>query len=248
MSQITSRREGALQILTFNRPEKMNALTREMYAGLANGLNEAAGDFGVRAVVISSEGDHFTAGNDIADFMSNPPTNQDSDVARFLGALLEFPKPLIAAVKGNAVGVGTTMLLHCDIVIAGPSAKFSMPFASLGLVPEAGSSYLFPQLVGYQRAAKIFMTGESFSAESALEMGLVASIAEDPTHEALRIGEQLSQQPPQAMINTKALLKASKHDAVAAVMKAEFEIFSLALQSEEAMEAFMKFMAKKGKQ
>ena len=248
MSQITSRREGALQILTFNRPEKMNALTREMYAGLANGLNEAAGDFGVRAVVISSEGDHFTAGNDIADFMSNPPTNQDSDVARFLGALLEFPKPLIAAVKGNAVGVGTTMLLHCDIVIAGPSAKFSMPFASLGLVPEAGSSYLFPQLVGYQRAAKIFMTGESFSAESALEMGLVASIAEDPTHEALRIGEQLSQQPPQAMINTKALLKASKHDAVAAVMKAEFEIFSLALQSEEAMDAFMKFMAKKGKQ
>lgn len=248
MSQITSRREGALQILTFNRPEKMNALTREMYAGLANGLNEAAGDFGVRAVVISSEGDHFTAGNDIADFMSNPPTNQDSDVARFLGALLEFPKPLIAAVKGNAVGVGTTMLLHCDIVIAGPSAKFSMPFASLGLVPEAGSSYLFPQLVGYQRAAKIFMTGESFSAESALEMGLVASIAEDPIHEALRIGEQLSQQPPQAMINTKALLKASKHDAVAAVMKAEFEIFSLALQSEEAMDAFMKFMAKKGKQ
>ena len=248
MSQITSRREGALQILTFNRPEKMNALTREMYAGLANGLNEAAGDFGVRAVVISSEGDHFTAGNDIADFMSNPPTNQDSDVARFLGALLEFPKPLIAAVKGNAVGVGTTMLLHCDIVIAAPSAKFSMPFASLGLVPEAGSSYLFPQLVGYQRAAKIFMTGESFSAESALEMGLVASIAEDPTHEALRIGEQLSQQPPQALINTKALLKASKHDAVAAVMKAEFEIFSLALQSEEAMEAFMKFMAKKGKQ
>ena len=248
MSQITSRREGALQILTFNRPEKMNALTREMYAGLANGLNEAAGDFGVRAVVISSEGDHFTAGNDIADFMSNPPTNQDSDVARFLGALLEFPKPLIAAVKGNAVGVGTTMLLHCDIVIAAPSAKFSMPFASLGLVPEAGSSYLFPQLVGYQRAAKIFMTGESFSAESALEMGLVASIAEDPTHEALRIGEQLSQQPPQAMINTKALLKASKHDAVAAVMKAEFEIFSLALQSEEAMDAFMKFMAKKGKQ
>ena len=248
MSQITSRREGALQILTFNRPEKMNALTREMYAGLANGLNEAAGDFGVRAVVITSEGDHFTAGNDIADFMSNPPTNQDSDVARFLGALLEFPKPLIAAVKGNAVGVGTTMLLHCDIVIAGPSAKFSMPFASLGLVPEAGSSYLFPQLVGYQRAAKIFMTGESFSAESALEMGLVASISADPIHEALRIGEQLSQQPPQAMINTKALLKASKHDAVAAVMKAEFEIFSLALQSEEAMEAFMKFMAKKGKQ
>jgi enoyl-CoA hydratase/carnithine racemase len=247
MSQITTRREGAIQILSFNRPEKMNALTREMYAGLANGLNEAAGDFGVRAVVITSEGDNFTAGNDIADFLANPPTNEDSDVARFLGSLLEFPKPLIAAVKGNAVGVGTTMLLHCDVVIAGPSAKFSMPFASLGLVPEAGSSYLFPLLVGYQRAAKIFLTGESFDADSALNMGLVASIASDPLREAMEIANHIAQQPPQAMINTKALLKASKHDAVAAVMKAEFELFSLALQSEEAMEAFMNFMAKKGK-
>jgi len=247
MPQITSRREGSIQILSFNRPEKMNALTREMYAGLANGLNEAAGDFGVRAVVITSEGDHFTAGNDIADFLANPPTNEDSDVARFLGSLLEFPKPLIAAVKGNAVGVGTTMLLHCDVVVAGPSAKFSMPFASLGLVPEAGSSYLFPHLVGYQRAAKIFMTGESFDADSAVNMGLVASIASDPLREAMEIATHISEQPPQAMINTKALLKASKHDAVAAVMKAEFELFSLALQSEEAMEAFMNFMAKKGK-
>jgi enoyl-CoA hydratase/carnithine racemase len=247
MSQITIRREGAIQILSFNRPEKMNALTREMYAGLANGLNEAASDFAVRAVVITCEGDHFTAGNDIADFLANPPTNEDSDVARFLGSLLEFPKPLIAAVKGNAVGVGTTMLLHCDVVIAGPSAKFSMPFASLGLVPEAGSSYLFPLLVGYQRAAKIFLTGESFDADSALNMGLVASIASDPLREAMEIANHIAQQPPQAMINTKALLKASKHDAVAAVMKAEFELFSLALQSEEAMEAFMNFMAKKGK-
>jgi len=247
MSQITSRREGAIQILSFNRPEKMNALTREMYAGLANGLNESAGDFAVRAVVLTCEGENFTAGNDISDFLANPPTNEDSDVARFLGSLLEFPKPLIAAVKGNAVGVGTTMLLHCDVVVAGPTAKFSMPFASLGLVPEAGSSYLFPLLVGYQRAAKIFMTGESFDADSAVNMGLVASIASDPLREAMEIASHIAQQPPQAMINTKALLKASKHDAVAAVMKAEFELFSLALQSEEAMEAFMNFMAKKGK-
>lgn len=248
MPQIKSTREGAIQILSFNRPEKMNALTREMYAGLANGLNEAAGDFAVRAVVITCEGEHFTAGNDISDFLANPPTSEDSDVARFLGSLLEFPKPLIAAVKGNAVGVGTTMLLHCDVVIAGPTAKFSMPFASLGLVPEAGSSYLFPLLVGYQRAAKIFLTGESFDADSALNMGLVASISSDPLGEAMQIANHIAQQPPQAMINTKALLKASKHDAVAAVMKAEFELFSLALQSEEAMEAFMNFMAKKGKQ
>ena len=247
MSEITSRREGDIQILTFNRPAKMNALTREMYSGLATGLNEAAGDFGVRAVIITSEGDHFTAGNDISDFLANPPTGEDNDVAKFLGSLLEFPKPLIAAVKGNAVGVGTTMLLHCDIVIASPTAKFSMPFASLGLVPEAGSSYLFPLLVGYQRAAKIFFTGESFDAESAQEMGLVASITSDPLREALELAHRIAANPPQAMINTKALLKASKHDSVAAVMKAEFELFSLALQSEEAMEAFMNFMAKKGK-
>jgi len=247
MSQITIRREGAIQILSFNRPEKMNALTREMYAGLANGLNEAAGDFAVRAVVITCEGDHFTAGNDIADFLANPPTNEDSDVARFLGSLLEFPKPLIAAVKGNAVGVGTTMLLHCDVVIAGPTAKFSMPFASLGLVPEAGSSYLFPLLVGYQRAAKIFLTGESFDADAAIEMGLATAKDADPLAHALKIAEHIADQPPQAIINTKALLKARNHDSVAAVMKAEFEIFAMALQSEEAMEAFMKFMSKKGK-
>jgi enoyl-CoA hydratase/carnithine racemase len=218
-----------------------------MYAGLAKGLNEAAGDFGIRAVIITSESQHFTAGNDISDFMDNPPTSDSSEVSQFLESLLNFPKPLIAAVKGNAVGVGTTMLLHCDVVVASPSAKFSMPFASLGLVPEAGSSFLFPQLVGYQRAARIFMTGESFDAPMAVEMGLVTSIENDPLNEAMKIAKQIAEQPPQAIINTKALLKARSHDAVAAVMKAEFEIFAMALQSEEAMEAFMKFMSKKGK-
>ena len=247
MSEILTTQSGSILTLSFNRPAKMNALTRSMYAGLAKGLNDAAGDFGIRAVVLTSEGDHFTAGNDIVDFMDNPPTNESSDVAQFLGSLLEFPKPLIAAVKGNAVGVGTTMLLHCDVVVAAPTAKFSMPFASLGLVPEAGSSFLFPQLVGYQRAAKIFFTGESFGANEALDMGLIAEIDSDAFAAAMRIAQHIGEQPPQAIINTKALLKARNHDAVAAVMKAEFEIFSMALQSDEAMEAFMKFMSKKGK-
>lgn len=247
MSEILSSLENRVLTLTFNRPEKMNALTRSMYSGLAKGLNDAVGDFGIRAVVLTASGDHFTAGNDIVDFMDNPPTSDDSEVAQFLAALLNFPKPLIAAVKGNAVGVGTTMLLHCDVVIAGPTAKFSMPFASLGLVPEAGSSYLFPQLVGYQRAARIFMTGESFDTDSAIEMGLVTANDPDPLAHAMRVAEQIVEQPPQAIINTKALLKARNHDSVAAVMKAEFEIFAMALQSEEAMEAFMKFMSKKGK-
>ncbi len=247
MSEILTTQTGSILTLSFNRPAKMNALTRSMYAGLAKGLKDAAGDFSIRAVVLTSEGDHFTAGNDIVDFMDNPPTNESSDVATFLGSLLDFPKPLIAAVKGNAVGVGTTMLLHCDVVVAAPTAKFSMPFASLGLVPEAGSSFLFPQLVGYQRAAKIFFTGESFDADQALEMGLIAEIDSDAVAAATRIAQHIAEQPPQAIINTKALLKARNHEAVSAVMKAEFEIFSMALQSDEAMEAFMKFMSKKGK-
>ena len=247
MSEILTSQAGSILTLSFNRPTKMNALTRSMYAGLAKGLNDTAGDFSIRAVILTSEGDHFTAGNDIVDFMDNPPTSDSSDVAQFLAALLNFPKPLIAAVKGNAVGVGTTMLLHCDVVVASPSANFSMPFASLGLVPEAGSSFLFPQLVGYQRAAKIFFTGESFGADTALEMGLIAKIDSDALAGATKIAQHIAEQPPQAIINTKALLKARNHEAVAAVMKAEFEIFSMALQSDEAMEAFMKFMAKKGK-
>jgi enoyl-CoA hydratase/carnithine racemase len=247
MSEILSRQEGNILVLSFNRGEKMNALTRSMYSGLASGLNNAAGDFGIRAVILTSESQHFTAGNDISDFMDNPPTGDSSEVSQFLESLLNFPKPLIAAVKGNAIGVGTTMLLHCDVVVASQSAKFSMPFASLGLVPEAGSSFLFPQLVGYQRAARIFMTGESFDAPSAVEMGLVTSIEDEPLTQAMKIAQQIADQPPQAIINTKALLKARTHDAVAAVMKAEFEIFAMALQSDEAMEAFMKFMSKKGK-
>ena len=247
MSEILATQSGSILTLSFNRPAKMNALTRAMYAGLAKGLNDAAGDFGIRAVILTSEGDHFTAGNDIVDFMDNPPTSDSSEVAQFLAALLNFPKPLIAAVKGNAVGVGTTMLLHCDVVVASPSANFSMPFASLGLVPEAGSSFLFPALVGYQRAAKIFFTGESFGADAALEMGLIAEIDTDALAGATKVAQHIAEQPPQAIINTKALLKARNHESVSAVMRAEFEIFALALQSDEAMEAFMKFMAKKGK-
>jgi len=245
MSNITTTRVEGVLTISLDRPEKMNALTRDMYADLARALNEAAGDFGVRAVILTSAGDHFTAGNDIKDFLELPPTSEDSTVKLFLDAILEFPKPLLAAVKGNAIGVGTTMLLHCDVVVAHPNTSFSMPFVSLGLVPEAGSSLLFPALVGYQRAAKIFMTGESFSAEAAQEMGLVAEISSECYATAMKIATQIAAQPPTAIINTKALIKASKHDAVAAVMKAEFELFAMALTSDEAMEAFMNFMAKK---
>lgn len=246
MDEINSLTDKGVLTLSLNRPHKMNALTRQMYGQLAQSLNSAASDAQIRAVVITSEGEHFTAGNDITDFMENPPTDESSEVAKFLGAILEFPKPLLAAVKGNAVGIGTTMLLHCDVVVASPTAKFSMPFASLGLVPEGGSSLLFPALVGYQRAIKIFMTGESFDATQAFEMGLIAAIDVDALDGVTTIARQIANQPPRAIMNTKALLKARNHDSLAAVMKAEFELFALALQSDEAMEAFMKFMAKKG--
>ena len=247
MTEITTSRQGQILVIRLNRPEKMNAITRSMYGELARNLNEAAENEEIRCAVITSEGDHFTAGNDIRDFMSNPPTEEDSDVAKFLGSLLEFPKPLLAVVKGNAVGVGTTMLLHCDVVIAAPTTSFSMPFTSLGLVPEAGSTKLFPELVGYQRAAKIFMTGDAFSADEALEMGMTAGIASDPESEIMSIAEKIASQPPKAIMNTKALMKANNHDAVAHVMRAEFQLFALALQSEEAAEAFMKFMSTRGK-
>lgn len=247
MTVITESHSDSIRILRLSRPEKMNAITRAMYGELAQQLNQSAEDPDIRCVVITSDGDHFTAGNDIRDFMSNPPTEEDSDVAKFLGSLLEFPKPLLAAVKGNAVGVGTTMLLHCDVVVASQSANFSMPFTTLGLVPEAGSTKLFPELVGYQRAAKIFMTGESFSAAQALEMGMIASVADDAEAEALKIAERIAEAPPKAIMNTKALMKANSHDATAHVMRAEFQLFSLALQSEEAAEAFMKFMSSRGK-
>jgi enoyl-CoA hydratase/carnithine racemase len=247
MTEITTSMQGQTLVLKFNRPEKMNAITRGMYGELAQQLNAAAENPEIRCVVITSEGDHFTAGNDIRDFMSNPPTEEDSTVAKFLGSILEFPKPLLAAVKGNAVGVGTTLLLHCDVVVASPDAKFSMPFTSLGLVPEAGSTKLFPDLVGYQRAAKIFMTGDPFSAEEALSMGLVAQLTDDPVREIMEIAEKIANQPPKAIMNTKALMKANSHDAVAHVMRAEFQLFALALQSEEAAEAFMKFMSSRGK-
>jgi enoyl-CoA hydratase/carnithine racemase len=222
--------ESQVLSISFNRAEKMNAITRSMYGQLANELNTADQEFGIRAVVITSEGEHFTAGNDITDFLEHPPTAEDSTVA---------------AVKGNAVGVGTTMLLHADIVVAAENAKFSLPFTSLGLVPEAGSSFLLPRMVGYHRAAELFMTGDSFDANYAEEIGLVNYVTADPYEKAHEIALKIAKQPPQAILNTKALMKANVHDSVTAVMRAEFEIFSLALQSEEARNAFMQFLNRK---
>jgi enoyl-CoA hydratase/carnithine racemase len=218
-----------------------------MYQSLATKINEAAGDFAIRAVVISSAGDAFTAGNDINDFANNPPMDEGSPVFSFLFAIHNFPKPLIASVHGRAVGIGTTMLMHCDIVSANPNTVFSMPFVSLGLVAEGGSSYLFPRLVGHAKAAEILLTGRNFSADEALQMGLINTVDDDQLAVAMKFAQELAEQPPTAVINTKALLKSGSHDALNQVMRAEGELFKMAMDSDEAQSAFMNFLLKKSK-
>jgi enoyl-CoA hydratase/carnithine racemase len=247
MSNILTEQTGSILHLKLNRPEKKNALTQEMYQSLGTKINEAAADFAIRAVVISSEGDSFTAGNDINDFANNPQMDEGSPVFNFLFAIHNFPKPLIASVHGRAVGIGTTMLMHCDIVTANPNTIFSMPFVSLGLVAEGGSSYLFPRLVGHAKAAEILLTGRNFSADEALQMGLINSIADDQLSAAMKFAQELAEQPPTAVINTKALLKSGSHDALNQVMRAEGELFKMAMDSDEAQQAFMNFLLKKSK-
>jgi enoyl-CoA hydratase/carnithine racemase len=247
MSQILAEQQGAVLVLKLNRAEKKNALTQDMYQTLASKINEAAGDFAIRCVVIASEGDSFTAGNDINDFANNPQMDEGSPVFNFLFAIHNFPKPLIAAVHGRAVGIGTTMLMHCDIVTANPNTVFSMPFVSLGLVAEGGSSYLFPRLVGHAKASEILLTGRNFTADEALQMGLINEISEDSFGAAMKFADTLAEQPPTAVINTKALLKSSSHEAINQVMRAEGELFRMAIDSDEAQQAFMNFLMKKNK-
>ena len=242
MSEILIDQVDQVLTITLNRPEKKNAITQGMYSTLASTLNNTAGDFGTRAVVISGNGKALTAGNDILDFM-NEEITLSSPVFHFLKALHDFPKPLLAAVQGNAVGIGTTLLLHCDLVYAAPDVLFQMPFVTLGLVPEAGSSILFPRLVGHAKASEIFLTGRNFQAQEALTMGLINGIEENPVRRAIEVAQIIAHQPPNAVLNTKALLKSASHIAIENVMLAEGEMFRIALQSDETQGAFMKFMS-----
>jgi len=245
LSQIRSENRGGVLILTLDRPEKKNAITSQMYRDLTSLLNSAAGDFAVRVVIITGVSEIFTAGNDIFDFLNSPAQDESAPGFQFLASLHEFPKPLIAAVEGNAVGIGTTLLLHCDLVYASLTATFQMPFVTLGLVPEAGSSVLFPRLVGHAKASEIFLTGRSFGAEEALDMGLINQISDAPLTTALEVAAIISEQPPTSVINTKALLKSKDHMAISQVMAAEGELFRIALESDEAQSAFMNFMEKR---
>jgi enoyl-CoA hydratase/carnithine racemase len=247
MSDVLQHVELGVMTLTLNRVDKKNSFTASMYTQLADALGAAADDAAVRVVLFQGHETIFIAGNDIGDFLNKPPSTPDSPVFRFLNAIATFPKPLLAAVCGPAVGIGTTMLLHCDLVYAGDNAMFSMPFVNLGICPEAGSSLLVPRLMGYQRAAEVLLMGDPFMAEAALEVGLVNRVV--PPTEANALAQQqarrLATKPLSSVIETKRLLKASTTPAVLERMREEGVIFGRMLQEPAAKEAFSAFLEKR---
>jgi enoyl-CoA hydratase/carnithine racemase len=244
---ILTTREGGIMTIELNRPHKKNAITAAMYDALADSLIEAREATAVRAVMIVGQRDVFTAGNDLQDFMDHPPRSDDSPVFRFLKELSHAPKPLVAAVCGAAVGVGTTMLLHCDLVYAGDNARFSLPFTQLGLVPEAASSLLLPELMGYQRAAERLLLGEPFGAAEALQMGLVSAVlpADAVAGHARVQAEKLVALPASAVRATKRLMKQGRTAAIESRMLLEGDEFRERLQSPEAREAFTAFFERR---
>lgn len=236
--------------IRINRPAKKNALTLAMYEELTGALNRASADDKVRAVLITGGPACFTAGNDLMDFLNNPPTSPDSPdspVVQFLPTLRTFAKPLVAAVCGVAIGIGTTLLLHCDLAYAGTNARFHLPFVDLGLVPEAGSSLLLPQMLGQRRAAELLMLAEPFGAEQALAMGFVNGIFAPEDVEAMARSKALllATKAPTALAETKRLMKAAQADLIAKTMDAELAVFGAQLQGPEAAEALQAFFEKR---
>ena len=232
--------------LTLQRPERRNALTVAMYDALVAGLEQARDDDNIRVILIRGSAGHFTSGNDLMDFMNTPPTGQDSPVFRFLHMLVAMPKPIVAAVDGWAVGIGTTMLLHCDLVYASTKAQFQVPFVNLGLVPEAGSSLLMPAIMGHVRAARLLLLGEKIDAATALSMNLVSDVVDgDVNAWAMEKAVTLSLRAPEAVRLSKAFMKASLKTALPAVMEAEGAVFAERLGSAEAKEAMTAFFEKR---
>lgn len=244
---LTERRDGVL-LVRIHRPDKKNALTRAMYAALTAALEQAADDPAIRVAVLTGGGDSFTSGNDLADFLADPPAGEDSPVFRFLAALLGFEKPLIAAVNGMAVGIGVTLLLHCELVYVRAGSTLLLPFANLGLCPEAGSSLLLPKRVGYPRAAELLLLGEPFSAEQALAWGLINGIgadAEATLELALAKARRLADQPAAAVRLAKALLKRSEAERVRETIALESGHFMELLRSPEALAALRAFAGRR---
>jgi enoyl-CoA hydratase/carnithine racemase len=233
--------------MQINRPEKKNALTPAMYVALAEGLIRADNDRDVRVILISGGDACFTAGNDLADFLETPPVDADSPVMQFLLTLSATRKPIVAAVNGVAVGVGTTMLLHCELVVAAEDARFQMPFVNLGLCAEAGSTLLLPRLVGHQQAAELILLGEPFSAGKALQCGLVNRVvpAAEVQETALALARRLADQPPQALQLTKQLMKSSDSLTVREKILEEGRHFGALLRAPEARESLRAFMERR---
>ena len=229
------------------RPEKKNALTAEMYRTMADALATAEADPAVRVILISGAGGNFTAGNDLADFLETPPMEESAPVFRFIKGFANLQKPFVAAVEGVAIGVGTTMLLHCDLAYAGSSARFALPFANLGLTPEAASSLLLPLCAGHARAAEMLMLGEVFSAQAALDAGIVNAVLPDGQvlDHALERCRKLIAQPAESLRLTKQLMKRAQQALINDAMNVEAEVFKRRLVSPDAKEAFAAFFEKR---
>ena len=241
-------RSDSVLAITLNRPERRNAITVAMYSALADAIEDAASDPDVRVITIRGEGQDFAAGNDLADFLATEQrADEEIPVWRLLRLLAGNQVPLVAAVHGNCVGIGTTMLLHCDLVIADDSARFSLPFVDLGLVPEAASSLLFPRLGGRRRAARYLLLAEAFGVEEAMNVGLVSHRAGDGqlTARLGQIVEKLLAKPPEAMRQTQRLLRLAQPDEVLERMKLESGLFAERLASAEVKEAIGAFFAKR---
>ena len=243
---ITENRDGILRI-EINRPDKKNALTSAMYQAMADAINVAEADSKVRVVLIHGKSDLFTAGNDLQDFLDNPPRDDNQPVFQFLYGISQAQKPVVAAVAGAAVGIGTTMLLHCDLVYAAPNARLQLPFVNLGLVPEAASSLLLPALIGYQRAAELLLLGEPFTAQKAKEIGLVTEVVPEGQlfDTAMAQAKKLASKPAASVRLTKRLMKQGQMAAVAQQIKLESGHFGERLDSPEAKEAFTAFLEKR---
>lgn len=243
---LASSEDGVLT-LRLNRPDKKNALTQAMYGALADQFDRAAAASSVRVVLLAAQPDCFCSGNDIGDFLKPRAGVAAAPTADFMRALSGFAKPVVAAPAGLAIGIGVTMLLHCDLVYCGEQTRLQLPFVSLGICPEFASTALLPRLVGYARAAELVMLGQPFSAQEALAMGLVTGVAANAQVEALALAKarQLAALPPGALRATKRLLKRGLEQPVAEAMAAEAAQFTQLLNAPEAREAFTAFLEKR---
>jgi len=247
MSDIITERSGSILRVQLNRPAKKNAMTSAMYTTLADLLNATAKDDHVRVVLWHGAGDSFCAGNDVEDFLNNPPGPGESPQARLINALINFDKPIVAAVHGAAVGGGTTMLTHCDFVYAGDSTKFQMPFINLALVPEFGSTYSVPVRIGYLRAAELILLALPFDAKRAAELGFVTCVVPDQKllATATETAQKLAEKPAGALQACKRLMRQSSREQLEQAAKLESEEFSARVRSADTREAFTAFLQKR---